>query len=566
MKIASIFLALLIRNSSGLSAAKQKENLKDGVVLTNNLRRRLAYGFNCGCPTTCTEQILSNFAGQYMCGARIDWLMGQGYLEEAACELVAGEEFPNECNGCDPNTCDQATAVPTATPTPLPTPLPTTSSSICGCESCTPDVLNSLACDGSGCFSCEGRLNWLMTSMEGPKLPEYDACVRLAHDEFPDGPCGPACDPLMCNPATPTATPTLIPSFSPSHIPTSAPTHKPTLNPTVSPTAFSSEKPTSQPNPSSPSPCGCVSCTQDILNTLAGDYSCGDRISYLQSPEGGSLSENQACIKVSGEEFPGICGPACDPLVCNPVYVPDPDPANLVWFDEFEAGGSPDANKWSYDIGGSGWGNNEQQYYTSRSENAFISNGILNIRAVRETYQGKEYTSARMVTRYLGDWKYGRVLVRARLSKCTGLGTWPAIWMLPTDWVYGGWPASGEIDIMEHVGYDTGRIHGTVHTEAFNHMIGTQVGKSILTDVSDWHVYEIIWNFDKIEFVMDGVKYHEFSPTPMTYKEWPFDQRFYLIMNVAVGGTWGGSQGVDSDAFGGDGQVMEVDWVRVYSS
>ena len=134
------------------------------------------------------------------------------------------------------------------------------------------------------------------------------------------------------------------------------------------------------------------------------------------------------------------------------VYVADPDPATLVWADEFEVDGSPDLTKWTYDIGGGGWGNSELQYYTDRLDNVYISGGILHIRAVKEVFGQNEYTSTRMVSRELGDWQYGRFRVRARLQDCTARGTWPAIWMLPTNSVYGGWPDSGEIDIMEHVG------------------------------------------------------------------------------------------------------------------
>lgn len=447
------------------------------------------------------------------------------------------------------------------------------------------------ACDQNGCFSCSGRLDWLMNN-DG--LSEHDACVRLAQDEFPDGPCGPACDPTKCNnpePTTnaptdaptdnPTRSPTDMPTFKPTtarptRSPTDAPTDMPTSNPTMdrmthAPTASPTDKqvgsPTAPPVDSGPSPCGCASCTQEILDTYAGQNKCGARIDWLKSSDGGSHSESEACGKVAGNEFPNECGP-CDPATCNPAYLPDVDPAKQIWSDEFDTDGALDPARWTYDIGGDGWGNNELQHYTDRIDNSYISNGVLNVRAVKENYDGHDYTSARAVTRGLGDWKYGRVRVRARLDQCTGLGTWPAIWMLPTDWAYGGWPSSGEIDIMEHVGYETGTVHGTVHTEAFNHMIATQVGKSFVTNVADWHVYEIVWGVDKIEFAMDGVQYHEFArvlPPEGSYKEWPFDKNFHLILNVAVGGNWGGVQGVNSSAFEGQGQVMEVDWVRVYS-
>lgn len=116
------------------------------------------------------------------------------------------------------------------------------------------------------------------------------------------------------------------------------------------------------------------------------------------------------------------------------------------------------------------------------------------------------------------------------------------------------------------LGFDLGKIHGSVHTKAFNHLIGTQKSGSLMTDVADWHVYEIVWQEDRIEFVFDGLRYFEFKKgVDATFEEWPFDQDFHMILNIAVGGAWGGQQGVDDAAFEGLGQVMEVDWVRVYS-
>lgn len=233
----------------------------------------------------------------------------------------------------------------------------------------------------------------------------------------------------------------------------------------------------------------------------------------------------------------------------------------LVWADEFEYSGTPNIQKWGYDIGGHGWGNNELQYYTSRPENVRVENGNLIIEARKEVYQNKQYTSTRLVSKNKGDWKYGRIEVRAKLPY--GRGTWPAIWMLPTDWVYGGWPSSGEIDIMEHVGYDQGRVHGTVHTEAYNHSKGTQKGNSLYyNDVSQvFHVYSIEWFEDRIDFFIDDKKYFTFTNENKTYKEWPFDQRFHLILNIAVGGNWGGAQGVDPDVYP---QKLLIDYVRVY--
>lgn len=236
----------------------------------------------------------------------------------------------------------------------------------------------------------------------------------------------------------------------------------------------------------------------------------------------------------------------------------------LVWSDEFNYEGAPNPDYWTYDIGGSGWGNNELQYYTE--DNVIVTEGNLVIEARKELLGGKQYTSTRLVSKNEGSFQYGIVEVRAKLPY--GRGTWPAIWMLPTNWMYGGWPDSGEIDIMEHVGYDMNVVHGTVHTGSYNHMIGTQRGGSIdITDVvNDYHVYKIEWLPDKIDFYVDDIHYFTFSvegEDNVTSSEWPFDQAFHLIFNIAVGGSWGGVEGVDDSIFP---QSMYIDYVRVYQS
>ena len=324
---------------------------------------------------------------------------------------------------------------------------------------------------------------------------------------------------------------------------------------------------------STPNYCACPTCTQDVWDSLADQFSCGARIEWLQSSYG--ITEKEACMKVAGREFPIPCGP-CNTFICDPQtqrILPEPDDImTLVWSDEFdqEDGTAPDSTKWKYDIGGNGWGNFEQQYYTDDLQNAFVQDGILHIRAAAATSNGNynnDYTSARLVSKGQGDFLYGRFRVRVRLSDCTAVGTWPAVWMLPTDNLYGIWPLSGEIDIMEHVGYNAGAIHGSLHTQSYNGMIGTQKtsGIHLTDDPNDWHVYDVMWTPDRIEFAVDNLVFHEYTrPDDFTFAEWPFDQRFHLLMNVAVGGSWGGKEGVDADAFEGDGQVLEIDWVRVY--
>ena len=239
----------------------------------------------------------------------------------------------------------------------------------------------------------------------------------------------------------------------------------------------------------------------------------------------------------------------------------------LVWSDEFNYKGLPDSLKWGYDKGDGcpaicGWGNNELEYYTvQRLENARVENGNLIIEARKEPFENKQYTSARLVTKNKGDWKYGRIEVKAKLPK--GIGMWPAIWMLPTGWVYGGWPQSGEIDIMENVGYWHDSVLGTIHTDAYNGMKGTQKTKGLgFKDISTaFHVYAIEWTADSISFFVDQKKYNVFKNEHSGSKTWPFDQAFHLLLNIAVGGDWGGKFGVDDKIFP---QKMEIDYVRVY--
>ncbi len=234
----------------------------------------------------------------------------------------------------------------------------------------------------------------------------------------------------------------------------------------------------------------------------------------------------------------------------------------LVWSDEFNYSGLPDSTKWGYDTGNHGWGNNEKQYYTAkRSENARVENGMLVLEARKEAYNGAAYTSARLVTRGKGDWIYGRIEARAKLPK--GRGIWPAIWMLPTKWEYGNWPKSGEIDIMEAVGYLPDSVYGTIHTGAFNHSIGTQSSQPMYyTDLSDtFHVYAINWYKDRIDFFIDNTLFHSFPNNGKGPDAWPFDKAFHVLLDVAVGGNWGGKKGVDDGIFP---QQMVVDYVRVY--
>jgi beta-glucanase (GH16 family) len=237
--------------------------------------------------------------------------------------------------------------------------------------------------------------------------------------------------------------------------------------------------------------------------------------------------------------------------------------STLVWSDEFDAP-DIDMTKWSYDVGTGnwGWGNGEAQYYTDNSTNSFIEDGKLIIKAIHQYYAGSNYTSARMVTRNKGDWTYGRIEVRAKLP--AGTGTWPAIWLLPTDWVYGGWPDSGEIDIMEAVGHQPGVIHGTAHTDHYNWFDGIPPPGGQITvndNNTQFHDYVLVWTENSLKWYVDDTHYYTYSNNNQGWSYWPFDQDFHLLLNIAIGGTWGGQQGIDDSIFP---VQMEVEYVRVY--
>jgi len=239
----------------------------------------------------------------------------------------------------------------------------------------------------------------------------------------------------------------------------------------------------------------------------------------------------------------------------------------LVWNDEFN-GSSINLDKWEYEVNGSGGGNNELQYYTDRAVNSFIENGKLVIKALQEVYTGGDnqtryYTSARLRTLNKGDWLYGRFDVKAKLPY--GQGLWPAIWMLPTDWEYGGWAASGEIDIVEMLGQETRKIYGTIHYGG-SYPANTHKGGSYTlkegTFAGDFHVFTLEWEEKEMRWYVDGKLYYTQNDWYTTNGNYPapFDKRFHLLLNVAVGGNWPGNP-VESTTWP---QQMDVEYVRVY--
>ncbi|MFT5863417.1 MAG: beta-glucanase (GH16 family) [Flavobacteriales bacterium] len=227
----------------------------------------------------------------------------------------------------------------------------------------------------------------------------------------------------------------------------------------------------------------------------------------------------------------------------------------LVWADEFDETGAPCSNNWSYDIGtgDNGWGNGESQYYTDRSENVRVEDGVLKITAKAESLNGSNYTSARLNTKSKFAFQYGKVEVRAKLP--TGVGTWPAIWSLGADIDTNPWPGAGEMDIVEHLGRDQNRIFSTMHFPGNSG--GNSIGDSVIVSgVSDvFHIYTMEWDANEVVFAVDGTVHFTFPNSSSV----PFNKDFFLLVNVAMGGNFGGS--IDP-AF--QESTMELDYIRVY--
>ena len=258
-----------------------------------------------------------------------------------------------------------------------------------------------------------------------------------------------------------------------------------------------------------------------------------------------------------GDDSTPAGGPP-DAPAADAALAPDADPTarpgwDLVWHDEFDGSGLPNAANWGYEVGYVR--NNELQYYTeNRLENARLENGNLVIEARNDSFDGHPITSASLTTQGKAAFRYGRIEVRAKIP--TGNGTWPAIWTLGTNITDVGWPACGEIDIMENVGFMPTTIYGTVHMTGGAH--GGNV--DIASPWTDFHVYAVEWYPDRIDFFVDDQKYFTHTNDGTT-ANWPFDADQYLILNLAIGGDWGGQQGVDMSLFP---HLYSIDYVRVY--
>ena len=241
----------------------------------------------------------------------------------------------------------------------------------------------------------------------------------------------------------------------------------------------------------------------------------------------------------------------------------------LVWSEEFnDTAKTVNAANWNFDVGGTGWGNQELQYYTNRTDNARVENGCLILEAKKEVYTSYNltcnYTSGRINTKAKASSLYGKI--EARMSLPSGAGTWPAFWMMPEVNTYGNWPSSGEIDIMEHIGSDPTMISMAVHTKDNNGSKGNNWYKRVYPGnvENQFHTYGIEWEQDAIRFYIDSVKQTTlWRNLSGTYTTWPFDKSFYVILNLAIGGKMGGAV---NDAIFDSPVKMAVDFVRIYKS
>ena len=248
----------------------------------------------------------------------------------------------------------------------------------------------------------------------------------------------------------------------------------------------------------------------------------------------------------------------------SPPVPPGPRQYMLAWSDEFDgnAGDAPDSTRWVHETGGDGWGNNELEFYTGRTDNSTLDGaGHLVITAKSESFGGRAYTSARLKTQGRFAQRYGRFEARVRLPTTSGI--WPAFWMLGDNIGQVGWPNSGEIDILELIGKQPNVVYGTAHGGGTGgHW--SNGGSRTLPNGSfsdDFHVFAVTWTPDSIQWSLDGVPYHSVTPNELKPgQSWAFDHPFFLLLNVAVGGNWPGSP----DATATFPQQMTVDYVRVY--
>lgn len=322
-----------------------------------------------------------------------------------------------------------------------------------------------------------------------------------------------------------------------------------------------------------------VVLSQTVVNLAEGDSlpllvsfepkDAAENITWSSSNEKVAVVSDKGVVKALSRGFALIKAQADTLYATSEVTVTRTDlPYQLVWSDEFD-GPQLDTGIWNIETGGNGWGNQEKQHYTNRSENLRIENGHLIIEARKEKYLTNDYTSARINTRDKKSFKYGRM--EARISLPSGKGTWPAYWMMGANFATARWPLCGEIDIMEHTGHQPTQIVHAVHTAEKNGSRGNNWSfKKTVADVENqFHTYAIEWEEranegdDNISFYIDGVKSTTLWEPHVnaTVQQWPFKQEFFFILNVALGGTMGGT--IDDTMFDNP-VIMKVDYVRVY--
>ncbi len=296
---------------------------------------------------------------------------------------------------------------------------------------------------------------------------------------------------------------------------------------------------------------GNVSFTATAQNATRYEYDFGNGV--FQTSINGAISyryptSGNYTVKVTAKNSGTQSISASTNIVVNVAQ-------SLIWSDEFDAPGAPNSSRWTYDLGNGsdGWGNQELQYYTNRAENVIVEGGLLKIKAIRENYNGSTFTSARLKTQGKFDFKYGKVEVRAKVP--AGVGTWAAAWALGSNITTAGWPACGELDIMEHLGREENKVYGTLHYPG--HSGGNANGNTriIQNATSEFHIYSTEWTASSIKILVDGLLIHEVPNSSAI----PFNHNFFLILNLAMGGNFGGP--VAASVNGG---TLEVDYVRVY--
>jgi beta-glucanase (GH16 family) len=294
---------------------------------------------------------------------------------------------------------------------------------------------------------------------------------------------------------------------------------------------------------------GNVAFTATATNAINFDYDYGNGIfSTVPSgivtykyPASGTYTVNVVAKSSSGQ------------TISKSIQVTVSVAVSLVWSDEFNTDGPPDPSKWGYDIGAGGWGNGEVQYYTNRSENVIVQGGMLKIKMIKENFSGSPYSSARILSKGKYDFTYGKVEVSAKIP--SGRGTWPAIWMLGSNINTVPWPGCGEIDIMEHVGNDLNRIYGTLHYPGRFGGSADGNSKVIANATTEFHKYQLEWSPSTIKISVDDQQIHVVANSTTI----PFNKNFFFILNIAMGGAFGGS--IDPAV---SGATMEVDYIRVY--